>query len=181
MAILVSDSSVLIDLERGALLDVAFVCDLTMVVPDLLYENELKASNGPALLNLGLTVVELTPAEVELAQDVLALRPALSLEDCFALAAATRPDHILLAGDGALRSEATARRIQCNGLLWLLDQMLASDRVTSLALHEGLTKLSRHPRCRLPKAEVEKRIKNWSKQPQTDSSGDALGSTAGST
>ncbi|SRR5712691_6026665 len=161
MAILVSDSSVLIDLERGGLLEAAFVCGLVMVVPDLLYENELKDSNGPYLMQLGLAVTELTSDEVQLAQEVLSLRPALSPEDCFALACATRPDHTLLAGDGPLRTEAAARRITCRGLLWLLDQMLESNRITKEVLYEGLTKISQDRRCRLPKAEVEKRLKGW--------------------
>ena len=42
MIILVSDTSILIDLERGGLLEAAFSCGLTMVVPDLLYERELE-------------------------------------------------------------------------------------------------------------------------------------------
>jgi hypothetical protein len=45
MLILVSDTSVLIDLERGGLLAPAFTCGLTMVVPDFLYECE--RSFGP--------------------------------------------------------------------------------------------------------------------------------------
>lgn len=47
MITLVSDTSVLIDLERGGLLEHAFSCDLTMVVPDLLYARELETENGP--------------------------------------------------------------------------------------------------------------------------------------
>ena len=39
MAILVSDTSILIDLERGELLEHAFSCGLVMAVPDLLYQN----------------------------------------------------------------------------------------------------------------------------------------------
>ncbi|MDG0857490.1 hypothetical protein [Roseateles puraquae] len=54
MIILVSDTSVLIDLERGGLLEPAFSCGLTMVVPDLLYDRELVAENGPFLKQLGL-------------------------------------------------------------------------------------------------------------------------------
>ena len=41
MIVLVSDTSVLVDLERGGLLPLAFGCGLTMVVPDLLYDREL--------------------------------------------------------------------------------------------------------------------------------------------
>jgi hypothetical protein len=66
MIILVSDTSVLIDLERGGLLEVAFSLGYPMVVPDLLYERELGAENGPYLRGLGLGVVALTAEEVEL-------------------------------------------------------------------------------------------------------------------
>lgn len=59
MIILVSDTSVLIDLEREGLLEAAFSCGLTMVVPDLLYERELEAENGPYLRKLGRGVVAL--------------------------------------------------------------------------------------------------------------------------
>ena len=68
MIILVSDTSVLIDLERGGLLESAFSCGLTMVVPDLLYARELEAENGPLLRALGLGVVALAPDEVDFAQ-----------------------------------------------------------------------------------------------------------------
>ncbi len=54
MTVLVSDVSVLIDLEHGSLLEAAFRLPFKFVVPDVLYELELKAYNGPALLELGL-------------------------------------------------------------------------------------------------------------------------------
>ncbi|MFW2355681.1 MAG: hypothetical protein ACN4F8_09100, partial [Hydrogenophaga sp.] len=77
MIILVSDTSILIDLERGGLLEGAFSCGLTMVVPDLLYERELEPENGPFLRKLGLGVVALTPEEVAFAQQLRADRRAL--------------------------------------------------------------------------------------------------------
>ena len=42
MVLLVSDTSILIDLERGDLLPLAFSSGVPMVVPDLLYEKELE-------------------------------------------------------------------------------------------------------------------------------------------
>lgn len=160
MGLFVSDSSVLIDLERGGLLEAAFRCGFSMVVPDLLYENELEDYNGPYLKRLGLGVAALTPDEVAAAQELQSTRPALSLEDCFALICATRDDHCLLAGDGPLRKEAASREIACRGLLWLLDHMLECGQPKSL-LCEGLTKIAQHPRCRLPRGEVESRLTAW--------------------
>lgn len=161
MVILVSDTSILIDLERGGLLEAAFSCGLTMVVPDLLYERELERENGPLLRKLGLGVVSLTPEEVGFAQQLRTERKALSLPDCFALSCATRADHALVTGDKILRAEAVARLGTVYGLLWILDQMSASDSVATSILYEGLARISSHPRCRLPHSEVRARLVAW--------------------
>lgn len=161
MIILVSDTSILIDLERGGLLEAVFACGLTMVVPDLLYERELESENGPLLRTLGLGVVSLTPDEVGFAQQLRAERKALSLPDCFALSCATRPDHALVTGDKILRNEAVARLGTVYGLLWILDQMAISGSVATTILYEGLARISSHPRCRLPDSEVRARLVAW--------------------
>ncbi|MSQ18597.1 MAG: hypothetical protein EXR39_03325 [Betaproteobacteria bacterium] len=150
----------MIDLERGGFLESALSGNWTMVVPDLLYERELLSENGPYLRSLGLGVVELSPDELLLAQEVKRSRPALSLADYFALACAQRKDHVLLSGDKALRAEARARNGIVHGVLWLLDQMHAAG-VSSAALVEGLNKIQAHPRCRLPKDEVQRRLRRW--------------------
>ncbi|MDR2208276.1 MAG: hypothetical protein LBE22_04805 [Azoarcus sp.] len=166
MIILVSDTSVLIDLERGGLLEPAFSSGLTMVVPDLLYERELAADNGELLRQLGLGVVALTPDEVTFAQQLRTLRSGLSLPDCFAPSYARRPNHVLLTGDKLLRTEALSRQCVVYGLLWILDQMEMSGKIGAAMLHEGLTRISNHQRCRLPKNEVLARLHRWQMRSQ---------------
>lgn len=161
MIILVSDTSVLIDLERGGLLEHAFSCGLTMVVPDLLYARELESDIGPFLRNLGLGVVALNPDEVDFAQQLRRERPALSLPDCFALSCARRQDHALVSGDKILRTEARERHCAVFGLLWILDRMDTSGKVGAAMLHEGLSRIWNHPCRRLPKAEVMERLHRW--------------------
>lgn len=161
MAILVSDTSILIELGRGGLLEPAFSCGLIMVVPDLLYQNEIEEENGPYLRKLGLGVVSLTPDEVALAQKIKVERPALSLPDCFALSCALRQNHILVTGDMKLRKEAATRNATVYGLLWLLDQMETCGQFSLPLLHEGLSKIAAHQRCRLPKDEVIARLSKW--------------------
>jgi len=168
MILLVSDTSILIDLERGGLLEAAFSCNWTMVVPDLLYEREVLPENGPYLRSLGLGVVELSPDEVAFAQQVKSNRPALSLADCFALSCAQRTNHILLSGDKVLREEARARNGVVYGVLWLLDCMYA-EKISPALLFEGLTKIRAHPRCRLPKDEVQIRLSLWQPLPSSPS------------
>lgn len=161
MIVLVSDTSILIDLERGDLLEGAFSVGLSLVVPDLLYDRELKEDIGPYLRSLGLGVVTLTAKEVAFAQEVSAARPGLSLPDCFALSCATRPDHVLVTGDGLMRKEAQVRLGAVYGLLWILDQMHASGKFEPEFLVEGLNRIASHSRARLPADEVRKRLKTW--------------------
>ena len=46
MKVLVSDTSILIDLERGSLLEICFRLPFQFAVPDLLYERELKTTGA---------------------------------------------------------------------------------------------------------------------------------------
>ena len=57
--ILVSDTSVLIDLDRGTLVEATFRLPFEFTVPDLLYERELREHGGPEFVRLGLRVQEL--------------------------------------------------------------------------------------------------------------------------
>lgn len=136
------------------MLPLAFATGIPMLVPDLLYANELEPYLGNYYRSLGLQIVSLQPDEVSFAQRVKNERKLLSLPDCLALSCARRQDYVLLTGDGALRIAAKDYGVEMYGLLWLLDGLAESGLATYSALHEGLTKISQGPRCRLPKAEI---------------------------
>jgi hypothetical protein len=133
-----------------------------MVVPDLLYARELEAYNGPLLRHLGLGVLALSPDEVAFAQQLRMEQPGLSLPDCFDLSCARRSDHALVTGDKLLRTEAQTRQCAVYGLLWILDQMESFGGIGTTLLHEGLTRISSHPRSWLPTSEVRARLQRWS-------------------
>lgn len=164
MHVLVSDTSVLVDLERGSLLEASFRLPFRFVVPDLLYERELKNHGGEELIRLGLVVEELDGDGVSLALAYRQQSPALSLPDCFALALAQTHSWVLLSGDGALRQLATDEAVECRGVLWLLDQMRDADVVSIRQLYDGLTAISEHPRCRLPKSEIRRRLASYAER-----------------
>ncbi|MDE0459795.1 MAG: hypothetical protein OXI15_21105 [Chromatiales bacterium] len=161
MNVLVSDTSALVDLERGSLLDATFRLPFEFTVPDLLYERELKNHGGDRLLGLGLRIAALDGEGVMQALDYRRQRPALSLPDCFALALAVRGPWILLTGDAELRRLADAERVECHGILWLMDRMLETGGATARLLHDGLEAIVAHPRCRLPKREVRDRLARY--------------------
>ncbi len=163
MRILVSDTSVLIDLERGRLLEAAFALSWEFAVPDLLYKRELRYHNGPGLVRLGLRVESLDGDGVQIALDFQARVHALSLADSFALALAKINNWTLLAGDGELRKLAVIEAIEHHGVLWVFDQLLAQQAVAAEMLHRSLTTIVNHPRCRLPTRDVRERLEHYAR------------------
>lgn len=161
MKILVSDTSVLIDLERGGLRDSCFGLSFEFAVPDLLYARELADYGGPELVALGLRVEGLTAAELTIAQDTRTAHPRLSLPDAYAYALASARGWTLLTGDGELRALADANTIPFFGVLWVLDQLFESGVVAGDALAAGLDVIAAHPRCRLPRAEIQVRMERY--------------------
>lgn len=111
MRVLVSDTSVLIDLERCELLQSAFALDAELVVPDVLFDRELSEHNGADLLTMGLRVESVDPDGVAQAQTYLKRQKRLSVPDALALTLARRHGWLLLSGDGALRTLAAEEEV----------------------------------------------------------------------
>lgn len=158
MQVLVSDTSVLIDLERGSLLEASFRLPFQFAVPDLLYERELKNYGGEELIRLGLIIEELDGEGLTSALVYRQRAPALSVPDSFALALARTRTWTLLTNDSLLRQIATEEDVECHGVLWLFDELHGAAIATAQELHDGLTAISMHPRCRLPKQEIRRRL-----------------------
>ena len=161
MTVLVSDTSVIIDLERGELLESVFQLAVDFAVPDLLFHRELAGPLGDRLLALGLRVEELSPGEVQGATVLRRADATLSLPDTFAFALAQGRQWTLLTGDAGLRRTAEAHALDVHGTLWVLDQLEAQGACSLEVLAAGLAKASGHPRCRLPKAEVTVRLNRY--------------------
>lgn len=162
MPFLVSDTSVIIDLDRGDLLDAAFRIDDTLVVPDLLFERELNADFGDRLRALGIVVETLDGAEVTRAAQLARAERRLSVADAFAFALAQARRWTLLTGDGVLRAVAEAEGLRVHGVLWLIDRIEALGICNLSTLHGCLTKIAAHPRCRLPRREIDLRLRRYS-------------------
>lgn len=161
MPFLVSDTSVIIDLDRGDLLDAAFQIDDTLVVPDLLFVRELDVDFGDRLRALGIIVETLDSAEVTRAAQLGRAEQRLSVADAFAFALAQGRQWTLLTGDGVLRAIAETEGLRVHGVLWLIDRIEALGICKLPTLHGCLTKIAAHPRCRLPRHEVDLRLRRY--------------------
>lgn len=164
MDVLISDTSVVIDLERSELLEHVFALPYRFVVPDALYEKEIRDYGGARLLTLGLEVRTLTGTQVADAQRFRALERRLSVHDSYALSLAKAEAAILLAGDAAMRRLAEAEDVRCHGVLWVFDRLEERRVVAAAALHAGLSRIVAHPRCRLPRDMVDQRLRRYREQ-----------------
>jgi hypothetical protein len=161
MDVLISDTSVVIDLERAELIEHVFALPYRFVVPDALYEQELKDYGGPRLIELGLEVRTLSGAQVADAQRLRAMQRRISIHDSYALSLAKAEAAILLAGDAAMRSLAEAEEVRCHGVLWVFDRLEEHRVVTAEVLHAGLSRVVAHPRCWLPRDMVDQRLRRY--------------------
>lgn len=176
MAVVVSDSAVLLHLERGALLAPMFELAYVFVVPDIIYRHELEASNGPELIAMGLEVMELAAKEVTLAVSYRQRQSRLAVPDAFALALAESGEHFLITGSGdaerapshillsqsaALRELASLENVESYNVLWVLDQIEAAGILPKTSLATGLSAIAAHPRHGLPDNEIADRISRY--------------------
>jgi len=148
MDVLISDTSVVIDLERAELIEHVFALPYRFVVPEALYEKEIKDYGGERLRALGLEIRVLTGAQVADAQRLRGLERRMSIHDSYALSLAKAEAAILLAGDAAMRRLAEAEEVRCHGVLWVFDR-LEEHRVVA------------HPRCWLPRNMVDQRLRRY--------------------
>jgi hypothetical protein len=162
-ALLISDTSVLIDLERGDIIESAFRTSYDLAVPDVLYKRELEPYNGRQLRTLGLKVMTVEAAGVVLAASYRIREQKISFNDSMALALAKATTSILLTGDASLRALAGQEAVECHGLLWLFDVFEKEVTLGPAPLHVALTRIKNHASCRLPSQEVEKRLAHYAR------------------
>ena len=120
--LIVAESSMLIDAERGTVETAAFAPGLGICVPDLLYERELEPY-GDRLVAFGLEVLELDGVGVQQAVRYQRLVPSLSLSHVFALALAQRTGAALLTGEARLRCLAIEEGVAWHDILCLRERI----------------------------------------------------------
>ena len=168
MRIVVSDTSCMIDLRKGGLLEAMLRLPYSFVMPDTLFENEwlgLSADEKRALLNLGLEVHTLPGPLVQRAAQYFNQHARLALNDCFALVLAEQnEDCILLTGDSLLRRIAEGKGIEVHGVLWATDEMEAQGVVSVEVLHNALQLFLEDELVFLPADETRRRIRRLVRQ-----------------
>jgi predicted nucleic acid-binding protein len=154
MQILVSDANVLIDIEHGSLLSPMFSMEMVFLVPDVLFEKELKARHSH-LLDLGLKVKTLSGEAIDTAKEFTEKYRRPSRMDIFALSLAFHEKCPLLTGDKHLRMAASQEGVPVYGTIWLVKDMLEKKIIQLSTAHSAFEKMKRAG-SRLPWEEVDK-------------------------
>lgn len=162
MRVVISDSSVLIDLAKIRLIETTLALPYEFVIPDVIFADELidlKHYQREQLIKLGFKIGSLTGEQVSTVyQYGLSYKP-LAINDCFALVLAESIEQaILLTGDSNLRKTAQRHRVETHGIIWLCEQMRERLTVENKALLVALETLRDDPRTRIPKRELNRLI-----------------------
>jgi len=167
MRIIVSDSSCLIDLRKGSLLETFLQLPYEFLIPNTLFEEELLKftdAQKKMLLAGGLKVIDMPGERVQRAQQVVRESPRLSVHDGFAFALAeSHPGCILLSGDGELRKLAITHNIQVHGILWVVDELHRCALATASELLSVLAGFSADITVHLPRKDLAAYIKRYEK------------------
>lgn len=162
MRVVISDSSVLIDLAKARLIENTLALPYEFVIPDVIFADELidlRHYKKEQLLDLGFKIGSLKGEEVETVFEYGVRYKPLTANDCFALVLSeTIAEAILLTGDGDLRKAAQRHKVETHGIIWLCEQMRESRTVEEQVLLAGLDVLRDDPRCRIPKRELNRLI-----------------------
>lgn len=154
MLLIISDASVLIDIECGELTSVMFSLVWRFAVPDTLFEEELVERHGH-LLRFGLICKTMSGEMVAEAYGLHQKYIKPSVNDMLALTLAKSEGCQLLTGDKALRDAAKELNVEVHGTIWLVDQMLQSEKITVEVARISFQRM-KEAGSRLPWGEVEK-------------------------
>lgn len=153
--IVVSDSSVLMDLAKAELIESTLALPFEFMIPDVMLATELLdlgRYTGDGLVSLGFKRGGLDGAEVTTAMGYFRQhRAQLSLNDCFAWRLAEVHKGILMTGDGDLRKLAERSGVEVHGALWAIDLIGRHRTCPTRHLVTGLTRLEKDPFVRLPR------------------------------
>lgn len=162
--LLISDANILIDMDVGGILKAMFALDYTFATPDMLYQEEL-AGLHPHLLQMGLKTMELSDVSVQRVSNYGAAyrHTGVSSYDLASMSLAQQEKAPLLTGDRKLHQICVQENVEVHGTLWVVDKIFNA-KTASLPVIEQAYEKMRRDGSRLPWDDVEKQLKQFSKQ-----------------
>ena len=164
MKIVINDANILIDLVKLELLEAFSKLTFDLHTTDFVIEELSDQQRGP-ITELSesnkLGIIETIKIEdFQGINSILENSSGLSFEDCSVWYYSKKLSGVLLTGDGKLRKQARKDNLEVRGIIYLFDEFLRQGIITFQEAVEKIKQLSLLNN-RLPKKEIEKRIKLW--------------------
>lgn len=148
----------MVDLHRRKILRQFFALPYGFSSPDVIID-ELEDLGGNLLLEYGLQKGALSGKRVLEVYELSGYNRNSALNDLFALVLAASIGVTLLTGDNRLRTLATKHNVQVHGTLWVLDEMVARNKLKPVEAYRALTKMLENE-SRLPLGSVKLGLKS---------------------
>jgi predicted nucleic acid-binding protein len=142
------------DLESAELTRAAFGLDISFIVPDLLYAEELR-SRHEHLKDMGLVVTPLSEGDMRQVERMRNKHRRPGFYDITALVLAKREACPLLTGDRHLREAGEAEGVEVRGTPWLILELVEKKIVTKGDARQAFVRMKQLGR-RLPWDQIEK-------------------------
>lgn len=167
MRLLIHDANVLIDLIDIGLLDCAMGLPCVMETTDLVRREVQTPEQAQALAECiergALAVVTSSIEQLARIGTLQGQCPQLSLADCSVVFHALDRSGIVLSGDGRLRREAEAKKLEVHSTPWILGLMVEHGFIDSTVAADKLEYLVTINQ-RLPQKECTKLIESWKRR-----------------
>ena len=164
--VIINDASALIDLKKGQLLHVLGRLPYRLVVPVPIRLDEVMSFSGQdwkVLEDGGLEEYDLSGDEVSEARRILQERSGLSAHDCFCIVTAKAHESaVVLTGDRQLRLHCGSHGLVAHGILWIIDELAEHNCCDHSLLRSALLIWQQDEAVRLPKIELQKRVRKYS-------------------
>lgn len=165
--VIINDTNIWIDLKLTNIIEKVFLLPYELAVPDILYNDELKDMDGELLEANGIKIIEMTNDEVVETAERSGMTNRVSFNDLTTLVVAKSRGYILVTGDGNLRKIAKSENVELRGTIWLIDEMV-SNNILDIGEAALICKKLLQLKRRLPKEELQLRIKRWTEEVAID-------------
>ena len=165
--VIINDTNIWIDLKLTNIIEKVFLLPYELAVPDILYNDELKDMDGELLEANGIKIIEMTNDEVVETAERSGMTNRVSFNDLTTLVVAKSRGYILVTGDGNLRKIAKSENVELRGTICLIDEMV-SNNILDIGEAALICKKLLQLKRRLPKEELQLRIKRWTEEVAID-------------
>lgn len=160
--LVVTDTSIWVDLRKSGLVDAFFRLPFYRCVSDFVVEEKTIGIDWKLLFNKGLQKIQLSDEEISHLSSIRQNHMSTSVADLASFFVAKKNNGILLTGDDSLR-KYSGKILEVHGFLWIMDNLVKERILNPSDAISILENLRLDPLVWLPAYECKQQIIEWQK------------------